>query len=124
MGLTDKQTDLLAKRRKVIRAWSVVGPLLLLAVVCLGLWLFFRHPLLANPPEVAARLNAGVIPDSTLFLMAVLLPCAVLMSLGLVAVTIIVGHLALSNEKKLVAIADTLLEDAGDNSEGYPNITA
>ncbi len=112
MTLTDQQTAFLARRTKLVRTWPAVGAALLIATAGLGGWLFFRHPLFANPVAVAARLDSGAIPDTTLSTMAVLLPVVVWMLLGLVMAAVLLAYAAFRNEKRLIAIIQTLQDNA------------
>ena len=115
MDLTDSQTRFVTKRQKLLRTWTVFGPLLLVALASLGAWLYWRQPLLINPFEVASRLESGAITDPTLSLIALLLPLLMLNSLVLVAIMVIFMYGAFSNERKFIAIIQALLDRAEDD---------
>jgi len=68
----------LDKRRRFVRTWNLVGTALLAALAALTAWLFTASPSLVNPPQVAAEIARGALPQSTLELMAGLLPALAL----------------------------------------------
>jgi len=104
MHLTEPERLFVARRRRLVNVWPTMGSILLLGIVCLGSWLFWKTPLLVNPYMVLARLNEESIPNSTLSLMAGLLPVAVLACLLLIICVILFAFVALSNEKKHLAM--------------------
>ncbi len=77
--LTAKDREYLQRRARLLRAWPWVGGALLLALVGLGGWMWWRVPKLINPWQVARQLNAGGLEPGTLELMAMLLPIIVLL---------------------------------------------
>jgi len=85
MILTAQERFFIEKRRRLTRVWPVVSTLLLLAILSLAGWLFWSNPLLVNPWAVFSRLQLHSISESTLFLMAFLLPVAMLLPLLLPA---------------------------------------
>jgi hypothetical protein len=107
--LTEQEKSFFTKREKLVRAWPLFGSVMLIVVLCLAGWLFWRNPLLVNPWVVLTRLEAGSIPDSTLLLMAGLLPIAMLLCLAIVLVTLLFAFVALSNERKYISIIHRLL---------------
>lgn len=118
MDLNDRNKRFLAKRRRFARSWPLVGTLLLLGISTLLAWLFLRNPLLANPFEVASRLGAETIEQSTLILLAGLLPLMFLACFSILFIMILFGFTVFSNEKKYLKIIDSLLhEQTGELSE-------
>jgi hypothetical protein len=118
MEMTSDEMRFLTRRRRLVRAWPLVGAFLLCLVTGLGVWLFLTRPLLANPFAVLSMLRTDSIPASTLALMASLLPVAVLTCIVLVLAIVFFAFASFVNEKKYLTmiqrIADrTVLCDPG-----------
>lgn len=79
---------------------------MLVLLTGLGIWLFLNKPLLANPFEVMARLQSDSIPESTMVVMAGLLPIGVLTCLFLAAAVLVFAYTAFANEKKYLRILE------------------
>jgi ABC-type transport system involved in multi-copper enzyme maturation permease subunit len=108
MHTDDRLDAFLEKRRKLIVAWRVAGPLLLLLLAALFVWLYLKIPLLINPFEVAGRLESGTLDEPTLAMMSMLLPVMISLSLLLIVVLILFVYAAISNEKKYLRLIDRL----------------
>jgi hypothetical protein len=106
--LTLHEREFVEKREKFARSWPLVGSVLLLVVFLFGGWLWLSNPFLIDPWAVSAGLKAGVIPASTVALMAALLPVAMLTSLFVLVVCLLFAFVALSNERKQIAIIQRL----------------
>ncbi len=104
--LKPKQNSYLEKRRKLLKAWTYVGPFLLLAIIGFAGYLYLNIPWLINPYEVLSRLQAGSIPQSTIETMAIMLPVMILMVCILLLVVVVIMYAAFSNEKKYLRIVD------------------
>ena len=104
MQLSDEERHFLVKRARLVRAWRYVGSILLAVLLGLAIWLFLTIPLLANPLVVMARLKSDSISESTLTLMAGMLPIVVLMCLVLAVTAVLFVFAAFSNEKKYLKI--------------------
>jgi len=100
------QSDYLAKRARLLSLWRWIGPLSLLAVVGLAAWIFFTSPLLINPYEIATRIESGTIDQSTLEMMAVLLPLVIIFIFILLVSIIAIMHAALSIERRYMRLLD------------------
>lgn len=111
MNLNDQHKRFLAKRRRFARSWPLVGMLLLLGIFGFLVWLFLRNPLLVSPLEIASRLDAGTIEESTLILMAGMLPVMFLGCFFILLVVILLGFAVFSNERKYMKIIDSLLHE-------------
>lgn len=98
----------LDKRRRFVRTWNLVGTALLAALAALTAWLFTASPSLVNPPQVAAEIARGALPQSTLELMAGLLPVVVLMLLGVTALVVMVGFAVVATERRYLRIIEDL----------------
>lgn len=104
MTLTDQQKGFLQKRQRLMKAWPYVGPLLTLAILALLAYLFVQVPLIINPYEVIAGLQAGTIEQSTIDLMCLLLPIMSLLMFFLLIVLVVVMYLWIRLERKYLAI--------------------
>ncbi len=113
MTLDQTQRKFLQQRRKLIRTWRWMGLSLLLAMAATMIWLWIEQPLLVNPYEVIDRLESGEIENSTLAVMAMMLPLLFLICFFLLAVVVLFAYISFSNEKKHLSIIDTLNSDGG-----------
>ena len=77
-------------------------------------WLWISRPLLVNPWEVLSRLKSASIQDSTMTLMAAMLPIVFLACIFLLLALIAICFLAFSNERKHLAIIQRLDADGAD----------
>jgi hypothetical protein len=109
MKLDDTSAGFLAKRRRFARTWPWVGTSLLLVLGAFVAWMFVRNPLLINPLEVASLLEAGTLEESTLILMAGMLPIMLWLCLLILSIVIAFGFVMFSNERKYHRIIDKLL---------------
>lgn len=91
MRLLNDEKAFLEKRGRFVRSWRYVGPSLLFLLAGTGGWLYFRYPLLANPAQVLAQLQRGVINPQTVEFMAVLLPVAIALILFLCGVFVLLA---------------------------------
>ena len=100
MKLNENYGDFLEKRRRLLKAWRYAGPSLLLAILGLVVFLKVRTPLLIDPYEVVSRLEAGSLEQTTLELMAVLLPITMILVCFVLVMLVVFIYAAFSNEKK------------------------
>lgn len=108
--MMDEQQQLFWERRnRLLNAWKFVGPLLLLSIVGLLLWFYLRNPLLVNPFEIATRLDNETLQQSTLVIMAVMLPIMFLACFVLLLAIIGLMYAAFFNEKKYRQIINKLI---------------
>lgn len=75
-------------------------------ILGLTVWLVLTKPLLANPFAVLSQLKDNALPQSTLTLMAAILPVAVLICLLLAFAVILFAFAVFANEKKYLDIID------------------
>ena len=92
----------------LVRIWPFVGPLLLASVGILAAWLFWKTPLLINPYAVLEQLQAGIMPDSTVALLAGLLPIVLLACLVLLLAMVLFLFVTLANERNYMAMIEKL----------------
>ncbi len=106
MDLSQKQQNFLKKRRLLIKLWVYAGPALLLGIGVFAYLLSIQTPYLINPLQVGCELQSGQISQTTLETMALLLPMMGLIIFFLMVVLVIMVYVALSNEKKYLAMLD------------------
>ena len=104
--MNKQQTIFIEKRRKLIRAWRAVRPLMLLGIIAYAIYQYIRTPLLVNPFEVMERLRGGSIEQPTLELMAVMLPVMFLTIIFILVVLVVLLFASMSNEKKYLKIIE------------------
>ena len=87
-------------------AWPYIGAALLALLTGLGLWLVLSKPLMANPLLVLARLKSDSIPESTLALMAAMLPVVVSMCIVLAVAIVFFAFAVFSNQKRYLTLIE------------------
>ncbi len=107
--LTDVQAAFLKKRRWRARSWRVVGIILIFVLIGLVVWLCVRVPNLINPFRVLRQVESGALAQSALETMAILLPLAFAGVIFLLVVIVGFGFLVFANERRYLAIIDSLL---------------
>jgi hypothetical protein len=106
MAVTEGEAAFLARRQRLTRWWTPVGWSLLIGIGGMLGWMSWRTPLLVNPQLVIASLEQDAIPQSTLRLMAGLLPVAWLLCFLLLAALVLCQFAAISTEKRLLRIIE------------------
>ena len=107
--LSPQQRAFLDKRRHLIRLWRYVGVAVLLVVLGFVTYLAIRTPLLINPFEAISRIEAGTLPESTLVIMAAMLPVMFPAALILLLALVAAMYAAIGNEKKYLAMIEDLV---------------
>lgn len=107
-ALAPEQIAFVEKRRNLVRLWRWTGLGLLLLVLGFTIYLAIRTPLLINPFETISRLESGTLPESTLVIMAAMLPVMFSAALILLLALVAVMYAAIGNEKKYLAMIDGL----------------
>lgn len=103
-SLTDKQREFLARRRPLVRSWPIAGGILLVLMIALMVWLFWKNPLLINPFSVLSRIEADALDPVMMTLMAGILPMLMLVCFGLAIALIVFMFTAFANERKYLKI--------------------
>lgn len=109
MRLSNKESQFIIQRTKLIQTWHPVGIFILVVLLAFCGWLFAVNPLLINPFIVIFRLKNDSIPFPTLTLMASFLPIAVLMCFFLVFIIILFLFVSFANEKKYLNIIQKII---------------
>ncbi|HOC42475.1 MAG TPA: hypothetical protein PKJ99_05575 [Thermoanaerobaculales bacterium] len=112
-ALTEDDAVFVDQRRGLARRWRYVGWALLAAIVGVVGFLFLTSPLLVAPWEVAGRIRTDSIPPTTLQVMGLMLPLAILGCFVLLVVVVAFQFAAAANERRLLQIIDSLLGRGG-----------
>ncbi len=118
MDLSAQEKAYIEKRIKFARSWPVAGMIMILVLAIIGIWLFWTRPLLINPWFVLSQLKADAMPESTLIIMAAILPVSMLMCMVSVVVFILIGFSVFSKERKYISIIHRLIAEQTGKSEG------
>lgn len=119
MKLSPAEWAYLEKRANLIRVWPWVGGVLLLLIVAFTAWLWFTVPYFVNPWAVFAALKSGTVPDSTLGVMAAMLPVVMLTLLAFAALMVFLMFVTLFNERRLIRFIQRQVESP-DNEDNAP----
>ena len=111
MHLKATDSTFINRRSSLVKYWPVAGSLLLLMLFGLGGWLWIDIPWLINPREVVDALEAGKLPDSTLTLMAMVLPVIMLACLVFSVLFVLLAWRGFANERRLLEIIERLQAD-------------
>jgi hypothetical protein len=113
MTLSERDVRFVEQRRVLASRWRVVGWALLAAIAAVVGFLFLESPMLVSPWEVAGRIRTDSIPPTTLEIMSLMLPVTMLGCFILLAIVVAFQFAAAANERRLLAIIDSLLEGKG-----------
>ena len=106
--LTPKQETFLTKRQWFARRWPAIASLMLVSLLAFYGYLLWRVPFLANPFYVARQIEADAIAQSTLVVMAAMLPIAIGALVFVTAATILLGFAVFANERRYLQIVRQL----------------
>ncbi|WP_417616081.1 hypothetical protein [Oceanisphaera sp.] len=120
MKLSSEESLYLARRARLIHHWPWMGKILLALVIALTAWLWTSTPHLVNPWAVAADLQSGTLPESSLPLMAALLPMMTLTLLLFIVLAIGLAFSAFANERRLIRIINRRLASEQRFPEDQP----
>lgn len=104
MGLSEAESSFVAKRSRLNRHWPWAGSILLVLIIALAGWLWVSVPHLVNPWAATAGLRSGTLPDSTITLMAAILPIVMLTFLVFVVIMVVLMFVAFANERRLIRL--------------------
>lgn len=115
MKLISEELRFIEKRERLAASWTFVGALVLALFFAFAIWAWLNVPQLINPWMVVSNLKAGNLPETTVSLMAAMLP--VVMLTLLVSAGLVVGLVfcAFSNERRLIRIIRKLEENGAVN---------
>ncbi len=104
MSLSKTDLRFVDKRERLTKHWPVVAVGILLMLAALACWLWWKTPYLINPWAVSVSLENGTLPESTLVLMAFMLPIVMLMFLLFASAVVVLLFAGFSNERRLIQL--------------------
>ena len=108
MTLSKTELNWLEKRRTLVALWPWAGGGIIAGLLGFAAWLWLAVPLMINPWAAVEAIRAEQVEQSTLIVMAVMLPILMLACLGVLVVAIGLFFVAFTNEKKLIRMVDKL----------------
>lgn len=109
--LSEQEKSFLQKRRKLNRAWTPIGILMILFLVGMYVYFFFRVPLMVNPYFVGDLLKQNNLAYDTMRVLAITSPCFATFVFAVVLIMIIYTWSAVCLEKKYMKIIDKIMPD-------------
>ena len=104
MSLSPAELLFIEKRERLTRQWPTFGFCLLFLFAGIVFWLWNEAPHMVDPWLVAASLEDGALPESTMNAMAALLPIVVLILIAAAGVFVLLVSVTCSNEYKLLQL--------------------
>jgi hypothetical protein len=120
MVVSEADLKYLDRRRSLAKRSTIVGIVLLVAIIGVAVYLYFASPLLMNPGETAALLQAEQVPPPTMAEMAAKLPIVFLVCCALMVAMVLYQLAAAANERRLLRILDALIERVSDEGADGP----
>ena len=108
--IDEKDLAFIKKRSFFARWWTVVGSIMLFVLGGMAVWLFVRVPNLINPFHVIEQLRSGALQQSSLVVMACMLPIVVLGLLLVCCALIGFGFAMFGNERRYLRIIEGMQE--------------
>lgn len=102
------------RRRRLLLRWPVVLLVLLLLLAGTWLYLYLRHPHIANAAYVVEAVAAGTLSTEAMQLAALYLPLVVTVLFFVVAVLLLFLHLTVRNERRYMTIIRRLQQSPGE----------
>ena len=114
MSLSQAESLFVEKREKLTRLWPTFGFGTLIVLAAFAFWLWVEVPHLINPWGVGVSLEKGTLPESTMILMAAMLPIVMLFLIAVAGAIVILAFVAFSNERRLIQLLRREVVNAGD----------
>ena len=118
MAMTEADREFVDRRRALVKRSMVIGIILLIAIIGVAVYLYFSSPLLMNPRETSALLQAGQVPPQTMAEMAAKLPVVFLVCCGLMVAMVLFQLATVANERRLLQILDSVSGRESGESAG------
>ena len=112
MSISDKELDFILKRKRLNRFGFLGTGTSAGVIILVALYLFFKTPDFINPYAFMESFSAGEIENSTVVLMAHLLPLMTFSLFFFLLVMALILMSAVGNERKLLTILDSLQKKA------------
>jgi hypothetical protein len=106
MTLSDADRAFLDRRRKLLTLWPWTGAGMIAGILGFATWLWMAVPLMINPWATIAAIESGRLEETTLTVMAVMLPILMLACLGVMVVLIGLLFAVFANERRLISLVE------------------
>ncbi len=106
MQLTPTEQQFVDQRRRLLALWPYAGGGLIAGLLGFAVWLWLAAPMMINPWATVAALKEGSLEETTLYVMAVMLPILMLACLGAFVVLVSLLFVAFRNERKLIEMLE------------------
>ena len=107
-SVSEKDTKFIDNRRQLIKVWRWAGSISLLGLWAFILWLWFSNELLINPFAAIEAIESGSMSDTTMVVMAAMLPVIFMLTLFLILLLLVLVTVSLGHEKRYLGIIDAL----------------
>jgi HAMP domain-containing protein len=104
MTLSSAEKKFVEKRERRAKYWPYFGAASLVLVAAYGAWLWVTMPHLIRPWRVIESLEAGTLSESTMGVMAVMLPFVMAMLLVFAFIIVLLWFVAFYNERRLIRL--------------------
>ena len=104
MRLSPADKAFVEKRDRLGRYWPWLGGFSLALVAAYGGWLWARTPQLINPWWVIERIETGTLSESTMAVMAVMLPIVMAAFLVFTFIVILLWFVSFHYERRLIGL--------------------
>lgn len=101
-ALSPQEAAFLRRRERLLRYWPWAGGGLLGLLACLLLWLWIEVPYLVNPRALALAVEGGELPETTVLMLATMLPVVFLTLLIVLALVILMLFAVFGRERRLL----------------------
>lgn len=116
MKLSQADKAFIEKRESTAKYWPLFGTVLLILIVAYGAWLWMKIPHLINPWHVIERFETGTLPESTMGVMAVMLPIVMAVLLVFAFVVVLLWFIPFRNESRLIRLVKELQKAEEDDN--------
>ena len=104
MTLSPEEKTFVEKRERRAKYWPYFGAASLILIAAYGAWLWVKMPHLISPWLVIESLEAGTLSESTMGVMAVMLPFVMVALLVFAFIIVLFWFVAFQNERRLIRL--------------------
>lgn len=123
MTLSPAEKKFVEKRERRVKYWPYFGAASLVLVAAYSIWLWVKMPHLIRPWRVIESLEAGTLSESTMAVMAVILPIVMAMLLVFAFIIVLLWFVAFYNERRLIQLVRKMEAlPAGSKTNGASEI--
>jgi hypothetical protein len=108
MKLSPADKAFIQRREKRAKYWPLFGAALLAIIGAYGAWLWLKMPHLINPWRVMESLETGTMSESTMGVMAAMLPIVMAAFIVFMLVVVLLWFIPFYNERRLIRLVRKL----------------